>query len=104
MDNSMRSECTYTLSSVLLAGKDSMRNVSLILFTFASMTSAVAQMSSAVPAKFASGAYNYAQPASELRSSALVSKTQSRAKAGSAHDQYLMGYAYANGVGKTQDW
>src|SRR5881227_3472988 len=38
--------------------------------------------------------------ASELRTPDQVSKALARAEAGSAHDQFLIGYAYANGVGQ----
>ena len=39
-----------------------------------------------------------------LRTSQQISKTLARAEAGSAHDQFLIGYAYAKGLGQPQDY
>ncbi len=41
---------------------------------------------------------------SELRTPQQVSRTLARAEAGSPHDQFLIGYSYANGLGQAQDF
>ncbi|HWI67152.1 MAG TPA: SEL1-like repeat protein, partial [Nitrospiraceae bacterium] len=51
----------------------------------------------------ANGRFGQSQLDGELRSSDQIAKVRSRAEAGSARDEFLMGYACTKGLGQPQD-